>query len=195
MIPIGFLNIFHKYSVINDPGKEFGWNLGWDRGGVNAGNLAEQLAIYTGVWQGSFDGITNEEYQLVGCIATLHIGGGIISAEVTDPVPGNDGGSGTGQPPQVAYLVRKLSDLGGRTNMGRAYLPGVDNNRISASGALVTTEIDNINDEFAAFPAAIGGATDLAEPVIFHVSSSDPTVITSFVCEPVVATQRRRVNR
>lgn len=102
--------------------------------------------------------------------------------------------AGTSVPPQVAILVKKLTDSGGRANRGRAYLPPVRATHIDGDG--------NVDSDFAA--GVVSNLNDwqtdiFAEdltPVLLHGESSPvvtPTPLTHLVCELRVATQRGRV--
>lgn len=95
--------------------------------------------------------------------------------------------------PNVAYLIKKVTALGGRFNRGRLFMPGVMEANVGANGNIdsgtVTALTDGWNDLMTQLIA--GDAT----PVILHGTAPlpIPTNITEFVCDPVAATQRRRL--
>jgi hypothetical protein len=94
-------------------------------------------------------------------------------------------------PPNVTYLVKKVTNMGGRANRGRFFPPGVAEANVGNDGALSSGTVaalqpvfNNIRTDHA--------AADLPM-VLLHSQSSDPTPITSLVLDPLAATQRRRL--
>lgn len=111
--------------------------------------------------------------------------------------PANEPGTGgTGSSPQVAYLTNKGTSLGGRAGRGRAYLPGVPEANVNSNGNLVSGVANAVSLSLAAVIAAAN--TDGCIPVVLHAEGSPltlPTAITSWSCNAVAATQRRRLRR
>jgi hypothetical protein len=107
----------------------------------------------------------------------------------------NGAGSGAGAPPQVAALVRWAA-LGGRaTRSGRSYIPGIDEGSISDEGVITGGLQDGITDDANDFIAALA-ADDLGLCIVSVVGESTigtVRTITGGTCQPVVATQRRRI--
>jgi len=101
--------------------------------------------------------------------------------------------SGDGTAPQVAYLVKKLTALGGRKNRGRMYLPGPNESKVDADGSVISAFISSSQSSLDNFMTDTGAA-DIGI-VILHTDLSTPTDVTSLVMEPKVATQRRRLKR
>lgn len=114
------------------------------------------------------------------------------------------GGSGSGSIPQnSAILLKKRGVLAGRANSGRMFVPGVVETLVSDAGAITAAAQTawTLNGQvfmpagnvFTAFEA---GALELDYPVVFHNASAEaPTEIGSIVCDPIMATQRRRLRR
>lgn len=102
------------------------------------------------------------------------------------------GGSGEAPlPPNTAYLLTKRTDLGGRMNRGRMYLPGATEGSVDTGGILSQTRFNGLT---VAATALLDGLVGLESPmVILHSSVSDPTPVTSLQPSSVVATQRRRL--
>lgn len=131
------------------------------------------------------------------------------------------GGVGTGSvmPPNVAYLIRKVTSRGGRRGRGRWYLPGVQEAHVDNDGLLTSTIVGTYNTEFDEYLAALAatgtGSEQPVIPLLLHNNSSTttrssspgsttvtvtqgalgplPDIITDMTCEPRVATQRRRL--
>lgn len=107
-----------------------------------------------------------------------------------------DGGDNVSDPmpPNVAYLVKKITGLGGRKGRGRMFLPGVARGGINSDGTLSTSNLADLNTRVEDFREAIRSITGVEETYLFHSSSlDDPTEITQLVVDPLVATQRRRL--
>ena len=110
-------------------------------------------------------------------------------------VTSNTGGAGnTAGAAQVCILMKKQTDSGGRRNRGRMFLPGIPEDQIGQGGQITSGTVTVAN---AAGLALITGlATALIPMVILHDDVDfTPTLVTSFVVSPYVATQRNRQPR
>jgi len=139
----------------------------------------------------------------------------VVATDVNFPggyvLVGNDGGSlrydvtrdedgtysGSAASPQVAALVKKAGSLGGRSNRGRMFIPGIPEAQVEAGGRLnptYRTQLQSeIEDLIGDLPSA---AANVDAMVILHQEGFDlPTVVTNLTTDPVVATQKRRVGR
>lgn len=101
---------------------------------------------------------------------------------------------GTAVPPNVALLVRKVTNQGGRQGRGRMFVPGFTEPDVSGSGTINSGYLANLqamaDDTYDSLVA------DLLLPVLFHDSAgpiTTPTSIVSFTVDARVATQRRRL--
>lgn len=143
--------------------------------------------------------------------------GGIIDSNVTigptRVVVGQDGGENTqgaasGQvagtrtgetvTPQVAVLFKKRSNRGGRRGSGRMYLPfALNETDVTEAGTLTSATVTANNTRGATFLSGL--AADSTELVILHsvgqTTPGLPNVVTTLVCDPICATQRRRLVR
>jgi hypothetical protein len=109
-----------------------------------------------------------------------------------------------GESPQVALLVKKLTGLAGKSFRGRSYFPFVPESEVDDAGDVDSVVLAAIQTALATFLA--GMTTDgtpmylLHRNLIDHItklpvpgSAPQPTLVTSYVAESVVATQRRRL--
>lgn len=132
---------------------------------------------------------SNVPHQAVGA-------GAAINGSNTDPVP----------PSQVALLLKKNTGLGGKKNRGRSYFPWfVSSLNVSETGVVSNAEIVAIQALATAFladlvtagiPMAIANRVMVLTPPDTrpHVTEiHGGPMVTSYVVEPVVATQRRRL--
>lgn len=104
--------------------------------------------------------------------------------------------SGDAMPGNVASLVRKNTVDGGRAGVGRMFIPGLSEGSVAGNSRWDPTQLAarqaDLNAWFAAHALA-----DL-EMVVLHGESSPistPSLITSLVLDPLLATQRRRLRR
>ena len=116
---------------------------------------------------------------------------GLTFESTNAPVAGT--ASGTGWSPQVCFLIRKVTAVGGRRNRGRWYLPGgsegdVDTNGDIPAGALAVVNT-NVNNFFSDITTADFGFC------ILHADGGAPTDIVDLVPSARCATQRRRLQR
>ena len=176
VIPAGFgLLSFHTLTTL-DP-EEMLWTVGVDLSAVtNPQDVADDASA---TWTDNLAPLTSSIVVLNRTVLKVGPSSTGPTFENTDTIPGTDGGALL--PPNSAVLVRKLTSLGGRGGRGRAYLPGIS----SISGSL---------DSSGAFSGAAASAVSAGAPlVLLHSDSTAPTLISSFDCEPKIATQRRRL--
>lgn len=113
-------------------------------------------------------------------------------SDLAQDVPGSTAHPETS--PNVAFLIHKVTNQPGRFSKGRMYFPGVSEQDIDAVGTVVGSKVTELRNNFINFQAAC----DLHQfaPVILHNSPThQPTVVTTFSIDPLVATQRRRLRR
>lgn len=107
----------------------------------------------------------------------------------------NNPSSGPGQAaPQLAWLVRKVTALGGRAGRGRLYWPGLPEAAVGETGIIVSASVVAMQTAMDTFLSELQGAG--LPPVVLHAEGSPlstPTPITDFVVQSLCATQRRRV--
>lgn len=111
------------------------------------------------------------------------------------------GGVGTpALPPNVAALVRKTSDIGGRRGRGRMFVPGIPEGSVDSNGGLSTGYRTTLGNAMEAFRLALVALTLPA--VLLHDGPSAgggaepaPTPIVTMTVTGAVATQRRRLKR
>jgi hypothetical protein len=108
--------------------------------------------------------------------------------------PGSAGSGGVS--PATAYLVHKLTALGGHAGKGRLYLPGVIKSAMDDDGTIHSGTVTSVSAAFNTFRSSLSTAN--LPPVLLHGASSPisiPTPILSFACDGKAATQRRRMRR
>jgi hypothetical protein len=97
--------------------------------------------------------------------------------------------------PNMAMLIKKVTNEGGRKGRGRMYWP-VAEDQVGQAGVLKTSP-----DQVAAMNGALADwqddlTTADLPPVLLHNDEDDPpTVITLFSTQAITATQRRRLRR
>lgn len=134
-----------------------------------------------------------------GLRAKYNDGTTLLDFERSATTPG--GSSSVPLPPQVAFLVRKASNLAGRKNKGRFYLPGCLTPASVDAGGTITgtvvtamqTALNTLETESCVFAEGGGTAERKADFMILHTDATAPTLISQLVPQPLVATQRRRV--
>lgn len=103
------------------------------------------------------------------------------------------GGTGLAVTPQVAWLVRKNTGLGGRKGRGRMYLPGLEEGNVNSGGNIDATVLSNAQTDL---DTILSGLATLNLPMhLLHGDATPPTEVTSLVAQAQVGTQRRRNRR
>lgn len=108
-------------------------------------------------------------------------------------------------PPNVAYLIRKITPLGGKMGQGRMYQPGVPEAGVGEDGTIVSGTRSSTEAGWSAFLAAMDGAGfpmalghmfgDYVnrKGVTIIVPARAPTDVTALTVDAKAATQRRRL--
>jgi len=105
-----------------------------------------------------------------------------------------DGTSGTpGASPNVAMLVRKVTNLGGRQGRGRMYFPPAHEGAIGPDGGLDSGYLGGAQSILADWLDILEAGGN--QMVLLHSDDDAPTIVTSLSMQSPVATQRRRQRR
>lgn len=157
----------------------------------------------TGLEQDFWDNVVGPASDLYshwtyhGLEASAGIAGGQVTIVKPRVVAGTAAGGQT--PPQnCAMLVKKKTALAGRRNQGRLYMPPshLGEGQVNSAGVLDTAVVTSWQGRWNAFFAdsQAGGNYEL---VLLHSlpGLGDVIPLTSFVVDPVLATQRRRLRK
>lgn len=193
-IPVGNCEVWFQYQIVGDNEPMY-THLAYsmtdspDQAAVDAGFTA---------FQNLFKTITTNDSVLVGGHILVGSDPGTVRWESSlTPVVGTV--SGVNVPQNTAFLVRKQTELGGRRNRGRMYIPGVPESWCTGAGVVPIGNVTTINTVVSAL--TVGGSIVtafgfLGGPVLLHQSDSQtPTAVVDLQCQRVVATQRRRLRR
>lgn len=190
IIPVGFAQVSWLFSLTDDPEEMVttcGLNLGAETDleavGLDLIQAFQAAFPVTAILSAySFNGV-----RLVAGNAS----GPPTIVEV--PVVHQGTASSGGPLPQnCAFLVKKQSAEGGRTNRGRQYWPPfmIVESAVTATGTMSPTDTAIVQGRF-------NTVYNPNEWVILHDDTSpgdgEPTAITSFVLDRQIATQRRRL--
>jgi hypothetical protein len=214
-VPPGRFNCKLRWRLAGDP-EEMISTLGvesQDTGGPGPDPVDVAHAVYA-AWVSAWPGASlHGSWSFVGVDVQ---GGNDLGEDPGDVVSWDQVTVGTHAYSSVtsncALLIKKKTALSGRHNSGRMFLPAgyVENDAVSQAGAIVTGSqaiyqlamnqfYDNLLAETAGVDPIV--PTNL-RPLLFHgvpagtppvEGGRAPTVITSFLVDPVLATQRRRM--
>lgn len=98
--------------------------------------------------------------------------------------------------PNLAYLVHKVTDDGGRAGRGRMYWPGVAEAGVDGAGNIDSSYLSAFQTDVSDLLAKL--IADDIFPMVLHGDGSPITVpseITAFTVDARAATQRRRLRR
>ncbi len=97
-------------------------------------------------------------------------------------------------PPNVSVLVSKKGTLGGRRNAGRMFLPGYEEAKVGADGAVSAGGINELQTALNIFLGDLQVTDTIDNMVILHSDAAvAPTPVNSLIVQSIVATQRRRL--
>jgi hypothetical protein len=162
--------------------------------GVGVPNVVDGANAIHDSWQAmDIMAILNSGWRLEEVVLTIMTGTGPVSGTDTrSPLTGAN--SGGGAAPNLAYLVRKTTDQGGRAGRGRMYIPGLEETDVDAGGNLVggiiatgNTVIGDMINDFS--------TNDVPLRLLHNNPALTPGVITGLSLQLKCATQRRRLRR
>jgi hypothetical protein len=137
--------------------------------------------------------ILSSAWQLESVKLTIMTASGPVSGfDTRSPLTGTNGAGAAA--PNVALLVRKSTDQGGRAGRGRMYIPGMDELDVGVDGiitpAMVTLSGTVFGDMINDF-----STNDVPLRLLHSSGGPAPAVVTGLSVDTTVATQRRRLRR
>jgi len=156
--------------------------------GIKAAAYTASLAdaIYAS-WRDSFDIVTATDCAFTFC--EIRTSDDLVFTSTSPPAGGTVGGGSV--PPNSAYLLKKVTSLGGRKHRGRSYIPGVPREWVDGAGAISTTHQVLVQNAANAFLDFLGGL-DVSMQLL-HTGPETPDEVVSWVAQQLLATQRRRL--
>lgn len=161
----------------------------WDEiGGIVKGYL-DTLAART-----AYYALIPPETAYTGFDMQLYDGGTTAIRSYSDVIVGGVGTSaGNPLPNQCCVVASIRTELAGRSNRGRSYLPAPSASTISSTTAqLNNATCTAIADWFGGLLAAIGADADGATPVVASRLTGAVTTVTAVTVDSVIDTQRSR---
>jgi hypothetical protein len=147
----------------------------------------------TDAFIGAFDNAVSSDWVFLGAIARF----GPTPTGPTFEVARFVQGLSTPAPltPNTAVLVQKRTILGGRSNRGRFYVPGLPEDSVDGSGSILLTPLTALQAGANNYLAAAQAAPEVENLVVLHdqLVVGPPTPVTSLQVQTLVGTQRRRL--
>lgn len=133
--------------------------------------------------------------SLTGCLVKLGPNATGPQALVSANIPGK--GNAESAPPNVAAIIRKQTEFGGRKGRGRMYQPGIAEANISSTGTMSGAAFTAMQTSWSTF---LTGLLEEDIPMVLLHSEQDggltpPYVVSSLLVESRIGTQRRRNRR
>lgn len=182
-IPAGYSRVTMEYGAESPLGSSIVTGFG-----IDSAPTEGVLDIFEEWWTESLKLVTGNTYALQRLEARSNV-------EVIDRTIGTAGTLAEEVlPPNCAVLVNLSSGLTGRSNRGRAYLPGVaQEDKVADSGQLegsLLTQLQGVVNYLGAL------VQDESRTIrILHSGVGTPTLVINATVNPVIATQRRRLRR
>lgn len=192
IIPFGFGEITHTIETITAP---FPANVVYGIELASGVSFQDQVDLIADAFA---DEIIDQLYNGTTLTSTrLKVGPNATGPQVFSSVTRTGAGGANCSPPNVAFLVSKQTDTGGRTGRGRMYLPGVPESSVTSGGTVESTPLSNLQIACDDFLTLLQGFN--SPMMLLHQlggSSDDtPHEVTSLTVRARVATQRRRLRR
>lgn len=175
--------------------------------GDTAGNTSPTAIATTiiSLWGTHIDSLTSNQLTFSSCRVKK---GPMEDGPFAELATANVGGqSGDSTQPNTTWLVRKITNLGGKMGQGRMYVPGVGDSIIDQGGTITSANRTSYEAAWSAFFAAINSAgypmmllhtfgdyvNSKGQTVV--VPARGPSQVTALTVDSKVATQRRRLRR
>lgn len=193
-IPGGFMQVIFPFQLTG-ASKPFSTTIGIsvDAGGTPQGALNQIDAA----WRTAIVSITDSNYTINPAVGYYRTIGGDLLLLTSSVAAQAGGASQASAPPNVTVVVRKRTEFVGRAQRGRMFLPiGLGETAVDEVGLLLPATLAAIDTKFAAFRTTVNSASNVGDLVLLHSDiTKAPSPITSFVTQPIVRTQRRRLPR
>jgi len=140
----------------------------------------------------------NDVYSFVAVTTYERIGANLVRGDSTLPaVAGIVSSGGNTMITSSTLRVTKRTALVGRAFRGRMYAPyTLGEVGVSATGAIIGTNVTLFQTAYTALMFNLANGTPSLLPVLLHTNPAiTPTNISSLFIQPVVGTQRRRLQR
>ena len=138
-------------------------------------------------WRDSFDTVTATDVAFT--FAEIRTSDDLVYVSTSPAAGGTVGGGST--PPNCAYLLKKVTSLGGRKHRGRSYIPGVPREWVDGAGAISVIHQSNVQEAGVAFRDFLGDVDCSMQ--LLHTDATTPDEVIAWNCQQLLATQRRRL--
>ncbi len=197
-IPAGFGQVIHSLLLTGDP-EPMAVTYGVQLEGQAPTDAQVTINDLHAAFASTMLGVPHNSYQLRQSelrYVVAELGPVQVAIQVSAITAG---GTGAPLPQNSALLYHKRSNSAGRRNRGRFYLPGVGEGTIDGVGRIDPAQMAALNNLGTNFLAGVRASASVAEMVILHSlgisPAGPPTVVTKITCDPVIATQRRRLRK
>lgn len=153
---------------------------------------AQDLALSIGLlWANVVEGTMVSQITFTSCKVKLGPNSTGDFAEAPFSIIGDQGSDPS--TPQSAFLVAKVTGVGGRSGRGRCYLPGAPDLTDSDTGEWDPAFVTQVNGVMAQFLADMDANDTRVE--LLHNEPGFPFPVTAFIARSRTGTQRRRNRR
>lgn len=191
-IPVGFAQASQQF-LLNGADHPFTVVTGHD---VPSGATAASIAgLVRGGWASEVWGASTRgnNWSLGPCRVEFRTSPTIVEVALNSTVTAGTIAANSPCPANCAVLVQKRTNLAGRRNRGRMYVPLflLGETSVDALGNITAGDVTTIQGWFN--DLLVQWTTDDVTPLIFHEDGGVPTQIQSFTVSSRIATQRRRM--
>jgi hypothetical protein len=148
--------------------------------------------LATSLWSAHIRPLQSPSIKLVG--ARAKFGPNATGPDATNTVNFDGGNVGGAESPQVAVLVRKVTEQGGRTGRGRMFVPGAIDASVNGAGQLAGDTPTAFQNGFTDW---LEGWSDALWPVVIlhSIEGLAPVTVVAMQVQQTAATQRRRLRK
>jgi hypothetical protein len=178
----------------------------FNSGGAGLANVQDVIDDFQANFNTNITPVIDSEVTVLPPFISFGDGTAVPTQAVAAGASVVGGNAGTYMPPNVATIAKKGTGFGGRNHRGRTYFPFINpNTTVSENGTIDPAWNVGVNTRLAAFLAQL--VTDGTPMVIANKTYNVPLpphyvtqvnvghLVVSYVAEPIIGTQRRRLGR
>lgn len=192
IIPPGFAQLNHVIALAGD-NEEMICTMAIKYADVTFADVPDIIESCFDAFEGRFKGRMTADYTIMRIDSYSNFAG--LNQVYTSQQPAVPCLIAQNSTPQnCAFLIKKMTNTGGRTGRGRMYVPGVSEEIVSPAGVVTASTVSAWNTALASYISDLNAIVGVDFPCLLHSQVGDlPMEITSLICDTRIATQRRRL--
>lgn len=202
IIPIGYMHVIQPIQLLNAP-KPYSVTYGIKPDGGDPFQIWPNPTVQDAidecqdVWLSSFQAFFDTNATLGPAVGYYRPAAGRLDLYTAEDAPVAGTRAVTGTPPNCAAVVRKRTSSVGKARRGRCFFPCMlDETNVSETGVLTPSFVNTLQAKADLWLSGLSAKPAIHHMALLHSSDLlDPDEVTRLLVQPIVRTQRRRLQR